>query len=90
MDSPLMGLVVLAVFALAAFLTGRGAVRVMHRTGRCWYAVVPLLVTVGSGCGVAWLLWPSYYIAPVVLLWWACAFFGNIAGWFCSARGRHA
>uniref|UniRef100_A0AAU2VEK0 Integral membrane protein n=1 Tax=Streptomyces sp. NBC_00003 TaxID=2903608 RepID=A0AAU2VEK0_9ACTN len=90
MDSPLMGLVVLTVFTLAAFVTGRGAVRVMRRARRCWYVAVPPLVTAASGYGVAWLLWPSYFVGPVVLLWWSCAFFGNISGWFCPARGQHA
>ncbi|MEV4433237.1 hypothetical protein [Streptomyces sp. NPDC049555] len=88
MNSPLMGLVVLAAFALAAFLTGQGAVRLVRRAGRWWHAALPPLLTAASGAGVAWLLWPSYFSAPALLLWWACAFFGNIAGWFC--RGRHA
>jgi hypothetical protein len=90
MDSPLMGLVALAVFALAAFFTGRCAVRAMRRTRRRWYVAVPLLVTAASGYGVAWLLWPSYYAGLVVLPWWGCALFGNISGWFCPARGQHA
>ncbi|MGW2864757.1 hypothetical protein [Streptomyces sp. NPDC001205] len=86
----LMGLVVLAVFALAAFFTGRGAVQVMRRAGRFWYVLVPPLVTAVSGYGVAWLLWPSYFAGLALLLWWVCAFFGNIAGWFRAADGPHA
>ncbi|WP_329201468.1 MULTISPECIES: hypothetical protein [unclassified Streptomyces] len=86
----LMGLVVLTLFALSAFFAGWGTVRLLRRARLGWYVGVPLLVTVGSGYGVAWLLWPSYYIGPAVLVWWGCAFFGNISGWFCPARGLHA
>ncbi|MFG2142877.1 hypothetical protein ACGFRG_01590 [Streptomyces sp. NPDC048696] len=89
MDS-LVALVVLTVFALAAWFTGWGAVRLLRRAHLGWYAGVPLLVTAGSGYGVAWLLWPSYCAGPAIVLWWACALFGNISGWFCPARGLHA
>ncbi|MEU5431902.1 hypothetical protein AB0G73_00830 [Streptomyces sp. NPDC020719] len=89
MDS-LVALVVLTVFALAAWFTGWGAVRLLRRAHLGWYAGVPLLVTAGSGYGMAWLLWPSYCAGPAIVLWWACALFGNISGWFCPARGLHA
>lgn len=85
-----MGRVVLTLFSPAAFYTGRSAVRVMSRARRCWYVAVPPLVTAASGSGVAWLLWPSYFSGFVLLLWWACAFFGNIAGWFSAGDGQHA
>jgi hypothetical protein len=76
-------------YALAAFACGRLAVRIVHRAPRCVYFLVPPVITAVLGYGVVgWLVWPSYYAAPFLLLWWGGGLVGNITAWTCPGPRR--
>ncbi|MFD7169925.1 hypothetical protein [Streptomyces violascens] len=69
-------------FFAGAFVSGRLAVRAVHRAPRWVYFAAPPIITIASGYGVVWLLfWPSYYASLFLLPWWGLAVFGMTTGW---------
>ncbi|MEU3727356.1 hypothetical protein [Streptomyces sp. NPDC031705] len=82
----LVSLLLLALFAFAAFASGRLAVRLVRRAPVWACATAPPLLVAATGWALGWLMWPSYAAAPAVLVWWLCGLGGAVTRWSGRAR----